>query len=128
MLVEGQWHHLVVVLNKAVGKSTSFSLYIDGRHMHTQKIQYISLHPGSNYSSSTNPAFSVCAYIGTPPFWRRYSRLCWKQGVCHLIEEVRMIEIILYDPNDSFKRPKALRLDIRKVEWARLNFIKSNKL
>lgn len=27
-------------------------------------------------------------YLGTPPIWRRYSRLCWKQGVCHLLEDV----------------------------------------
>nr|XP_029733035.1 LOW QUALITY PROTEIN: WD repeat and FYVE domain-containing protein 3-like [Aedes albopictus] len=88
LLIEGQWHHLVVVLNKSVGKSTSFSLYIDGHHMHTQKIQYMSPYPGNHYSNSSNPASSVFAYIGTPPIWRRYSRLCWKQGVCHLIEDV----------------------------------------
>lgn len=27
---EGQWHHLVLVLNRAVLKNSSFSLYLDG--------------------------------------------------------------------------------------------------
>nr|CAI5817565.1 unnamed protein product [Callosobruchus analis] len=30
ILQEGQWHHLVVVLNRAVLKNSSFSLYLDG--------------------------------------------------------------------------------------------------
>lgn len=28
---EGQWHHLVLVLNRAVLKNSSFSLYLDGK-------------------------------------------------------------------------------------------------
>lgn len=27
-------------------------------------------------------------YIGTPPIWRKYSKLTWKQGPCCLLEEV----------------------------------------
>lgn len=30
LLHEGQWHHLVVVLNRAVLKNSSFSLFLDG--------------------------------------------------------------------------------------------------
>ncbi|KAJ4438847.1 hypothetical protein ANN_14800 [Periplaneta americana] len=37
LLQEGQWHHLVLVLNRAVLKNSSFSLYVDGKHVHTQK-------------------------------------------------------------------------------------------
>ncbi|KAF5299222.1 hypothetical protein FQA39_LY02395 [Lamprigera yunnana] len=87
ILQEGQWHHLVVVLNRAVLKNSSFSLYLDGQHMHTQKLHYISQNPGGG-SANLTVASSVYGYIGTPPSWRRYSRLCWKQGPCHLIEEV----------------------------------------
>ncbi|KAB0793199.1 hypothetical protein PPYR_12819 [Photinus pyralis] len=87
ILQEGQWHHLVVVLNRAVLKNSSFSLYLDGQHMHSQKLHYISQNPGGG-SANLTIASSVYAYIGTPPAWRRYSRLCWKQGPCHLIEEV----------------------------------------
>lgn len=54
--------------------------------MHTQKLHYISPSPGAtNLAMSTSSVFS---FIGTPPAWRRYSRLCWKQGVCHLIEDI----------------------------------------
>ncbi|XP_055626947.1 WD repeat and FYVE domain-containing protein 3 isoform X3 [Toxorhynchites rutilus septentrionalis] len=84
MLTEGQWHHLVVTLNKAVAKNNSMSVFIDGNHVHTERIQYISTHP----AKSSNSASSVFAYIGTPPIWRNYSKLCWKQGVAHIVEDV----------------------------------------
>lgn len=55
--------------------------------MHTQKLHYISQNPGAG-SANLAVASQVYGYIGTPPIWRRYSRLCWKQGVCHLVEDV----------------------------------------
>ncbi|CAH1175861.1 unnamed protein product [Phaedon cochleariae] len=87
ILQEGQWHHVVVVLNRAVLKNSSFSLYLDGQQIHSQKMHYISQNPGGA-SANLTVASSVYGYIGTPPAWRRYSRLCWKQGPCHLFEEV----------------------------------------
>ncbi|GLG99384.1 Neurobeachin [Gryllus bimaculatus] len=87
LLQEGQWHHLVLVLNRAVLKNSSFSIYLDGQHVHTQKLHYISQNPGGGAANLT-VASSVYGYIGTPPVWRRYSRLVWKQGPCHLVEEV----------------------------------------
>lgn len=38
LLQEGQWHHLAVVLNRAVLKNSSVSIYIDGQHASTQKV------------------------------------------------------------------------------------------
>lgn len=55
--------------------------------MHTHKLHYISQNPGAS-STNITVANSVYGIIGTPPSWRRHSRLCWKQGVCHLIEDV----------------------------------------
>lgn len=55
--------------------------------MHTQKLHYISQNPGAG-SANLTVANSVYSLIGTPPAWRRHSRLCWKQGVCHLIEDI----------------------------------------
>lgn len=55
--------------------------------MHTQKLHYISPAPGAG-SVNASTTQSVYSFIGTPPAWRRYSRLCWKQGVCHLIEDI----------------------------------------
>lgn len=93
LLHEGQWHHLVVVLNRAVLKNSSFSLFLDGQHMHTQKLHYISQNPGAG-SANLTVATSVYGFIGTPPSWRRYSRLCWKQGVSHLMEDVISPQIV----------------------------------
>lgn len=55
--------------------------------MHTQKLHYIAPNPGAGLPGMPT-ATQVYGYIGTPPVWRRYSRLCWKQGVCHLLEDV----------------------------------------
>lgn len=87
LLQEGQWHHLALVLNRAVLKNSACSVYVDGQHIHTQKLHYISQNPGGGAANLT-VASSVYGYIGTPPSWRRYSRLTWKQGPCHLLEEV----------------------------------------
>lgn len=61
--------------------------------MHTQKLHYISQNPGAG-SANLTVANSIYAFIGTPPAWRRYSRLCWKQGVCHLIEDIITIQTV----------------------------------
>lgn len=87
LLQEGQWHHLALVLNRAVLKNSACSVYVDGQHIHTQKLHYITQNPGGG-SANLTVASSVYGYIGTPPSWRRYSRLTWKQGPCHLLEEV----------------------------------------
>lgn len=47
----------------------------------------MSQNPGGG-AANLSIASSVYGYIGTPPGWRRYSRLAWKQGPCHLVEEV----------------------------------------
>lgn len=38
LIQEGQWHHVVLVLNRAVLKNSSVSLYVDGQHISTQKV------------------------------------------------------------------------------------------
>lgn len=44
LLQEGQWHHLVIVLNRAVLKNSSVSVYVDGQHHSTQKVSYVVFH------------------------------------------------------------------------------------
>lgn len=61
--------------------------------MHTQKLHYISQNPGAS-SANLSVATSVFGLIGTPPSWRRHSRLCWKQGVCHLIEDIITPQVV----------------------------------
>src|SRR5690606_35990344 len=38
MLQEGHWHHIVVVLNRALLKNSTCSVYVDGQHISTQKV------------------------------------------------------------------------------------------
>lgn len=38
LLQEGHWHHLVVVLNRAVLKNSALSIYVDGQQLQTQKV------------------------------------------------------------------------------------------
>ena len=48
---------------------------------------YISLNPGGG-SANLSVTSSVYGFIGTPPMWRRPSRLSWKQGPCLLYEDL----------------------------------------
>ncbi|RWS13484.1 WD repeat and FYVE domain-containing protein 3-like protein [Dinothrombium tinctorium] len=87
LIQESQWHHIVVVLNRALLKNSTCSVYIDGLHVTSQKLHYISSTVGgSNIMSNGNASF-VNGFIGTPPQWRKQSKLVWKQGPCHLLEE-----------------------------------------
>jgi hypothetical protein len=90
LIKEGEWHHLVIVLNRQVLKNSSFSLFVNGQHIATQKMLFISPTPGGGSFHGGNLALasSVFAYVGTPPHWRRHSRLCWKQGPCLMFEDV----------------------------------------
>uniref|UniRef100_A0A182NVL5 WD repeat and FYVE domain-containing protein 3 n=1 Tax=Anopheles dirus TaxID=7168 RepID=A0A182NVL5_9DIPT len=81
---ECQWHHVAVTLGKISPKSSLLSIYLDGRHVHSQKINPISC---ISASAARNQASCFHAFIGTPPIWRMYSKLVWKQGVCNLIDE-----------------------------------------
>lgn len=58
------------------------------------QLHYISQNPGGGAANLT-VASSVYGFIGTPPAWRRYSRLAWKQGSCHLVEEVLSPQVVV---------------------------------
>ena len=45
LLSEGQWHHLVVTLNRAVLKNSSLSVYIDGQPINQQKVNIVLIPP-----------------------------------------------------------------------------------
>ncbi|XP_053674040.1 WD repeat and FYVE domain-containing protein 3 [Anopheles nili] len=83
---ECQWHHVVVTLGKVSPKSSLLSIYLDGRHVHSQKIQSISSSSGTSLARNSACA-CLHAFIGTPPIWRMYSKLNWKQGICHLVDD-----------------------------------------
>ncbi|XP_048248442.1 WD repeat and FYVE domain-containing protein 3-like isoform X1 [Haliotis rufescens] len=86
---EGQWHHLVLIFHRAgIMKNSSVSLFVDGEHVQTQKLHYISPNLGGGGTASPTAFTSVFAYIGTPPQLRRNSRLTFRQGPCHLLEDI----------------------------------------
>ncbi|XP_043246907.1 WD repeat and FYVE domain-containing protein 3-like, partial [Amphibalanus amphitrite] len=86
LLEENQWHHLLVTLNRAVLKHSACAVYIDGKQVANQKLHYVSQNPGGGAANLTSSA-AVYGFIGTPPQWRRHSKLVWKQGACLLVEE-----------------------------------------
>ncbi|CAB4066173.1 WDFY3 [Lepeophtheirus salmonis] len=86
LIKEGEWHHLVLVFNRQTLKNSSFTLFVNGQKVAAQKMNYIGTYPGSQ--SNVTHATSVFGFIGTPPVWRRHSRLCWKQGPCLLFEDI----------------------------------------
>ncbi|XP_064637335.1 WD repeat and FYVE domain-containing protein 3-like isoform X3 [Lineus longissimus] len=86
---EGQWHHLGLIFHRAgIMKNSSISVYIDGEHIATQKLHYISPNIGGGGNPSAAAVTSVFTFIGTPPQIRKQSKLIWRQGPCHLVEEI----------------------------------------
>ncbi|XP_050700499.1 WD repeat and FYVE domain-containing protein 3-like isoform X2 [Eriocheir sinensis] len=93
LLTEGQWHHVTISLSRSVLKNSSLCIYIDGQLVTQKKLHYILQNPGGGAANLTI-ASSVYAYIGTPPAYRRHSKLVWKQGCCHLVEEVLQPQMV----------------------------------
>ncbi|KAK7077189.1 WD repeat and FYVE domain-containing protein 3 [Halocaridina rubra] len=93
LLTEGQWHHLTVSLSRSVLKNSSLCIYIDGQPVTQKKLHYILQNPGGGAANLTI-ASSVYAYVGTPPAYRRHSRLVWKQGSCLLVEDVLQPQMV----------------------------------
>ncbi|XP_061175428.1 WD repeat and FYVE domain-containing protein 3-like isoform X2 [Saccostrea echinata] len=92
---EGQWHHLVLIFHRAgIMKNSSVSLYVDSELVSTQKLHYISPNLGGGGTASPTAFTSVYAYIGSPPQLRRNSRLTWRQGPCHLMEDIISSSVI----------------------------------
>ncbi|KAK3103345.1 hypothetical protein FSP39_018631 [Pinctada imbricata] len=92
---EGQWHHLVLIFHRAgIMKNSNVSLFVDGEHVQTQKLHYVSPNLGGGGTASPTAFTSVYAYIGTPPQLRRNSKLTWRQGACHLIEDIVATSVV----------------------------------
>ncbi|XP_078381850.1 WD repeat and FYVE domain-containing protein 3-like isoform X3 [Oculina patagonica] len=89
LLEEGRWHHVMVVLNKALIRNSTCALFVDGKHVNTCRLKYIQAAAVSPDATVVNVAPYISAYLGTPPNpnYRRCSRLLWRLGPTHLIEE-----------------------------------------
>lgn len=73
-LQQGQWHHIAVVLNRALLKNSTTTVYIDGNVITSQKLHYISSVVGGSTGISNANALYVNGFIGTPPNWRKQSK------------------------------------------------------
>lgn len=69
--------HSVLLFNAIIQMITKLNKF---------QMHYISQNPGGGAANLT-VASSVFGYIGTAPPWRRQSRLVWRQGPCHLVED-----------------------------------------
>ena len=92
LFVPGKWHHLVVVLSRALLKNSTVTVYLDGQFLASQKLHYISTSVGSsgmlnNLNNSQSNAAYVNAYIGIAPKLRCRVNHIWRQGPAYLIEE-----------------------------------------
>ncbi|XP_062992252.1 WD repeat and FYVE domain-containing protein 3 isoform X3 [Elgaria multicarinata webbii] len=87
-IVEGQWHHMVLVMSKGMLKNSTAALYIDGQLINTVKLHYIHSSPGGSSCANPPVVSTVYTYIGTPPAQRQLSSLVWRLGPTHFLEEV----------------------------------------
>lgn len=39
LLEEGRWHHVMVVLNKALIRNSTCALFVDGKHVNTSRVR-----------------------------------------------------------------------------------------
>ncbi|XP_032095589.1 WD repeat and FYVE domain-containing protein 3 isoform X1 [Sapajus apella] len=88
LIIEGQWHHLVLVMSKGMLKNSTAALYIDGQLVNTVKLHYVHSTPGGSGSANPPVVSTVYAYIGTPPAQRQIASLVWRLGPTHFLEEV----------------------------------------
>ncbi|XP_077131917.1 WD repeat and FYVE domain-containing protein 3 isoform X2 [Ranitomeya variabilis] len=88
LIMEGQWHHLVLVMSKGMLKNSTATLYLDGQLVSTVKLHYVHSTPGGSGSANPPVVSTVYSYIGTPPAQRQLSSLVWRLGPTHFLEEV----------------------------------------
>nr|CAH8819280.1 unnamed protein product [Trichobilharzia regenti] len=82
------WRHVVVVFNRAgMIKTSSCSLYLDGHFIGSRRVTYIGASSASSALGRNIMSSSLCGFIGTPASMRRSSKLLWKIGPFHFIEE-----------------------------------------
>lgn len=91
LFTPGKWHHLAIVLSRALLKNSTCSVYLDGQFVASQKLHYISNTVGSsgmlnNLNNSQSNACYVNAYIGVAPKLRYRCNLVWRQGPCYLLQ------------------------------------------
>ncbi|CAI4227406.1 unnamed protein product [Auanema sp. JU1783] len=88
-----EWFHLTVVLCRSVLKTSTALVYINGKLISTQKLQYIVQTAGGG-ATQLAQTLAVNTFLGTLPSIRRPSRLRYRIASTFLIEDALSIEII----------------------------------
>ncbi|XP_029400885.1 WD repeat and FYVE domain-containing protein 3 [Mus pahari] len=88
LVVEGQWHHLALLMSRGMLKNSTAALYLDGQLVNTVKLHYVHSTPGGSGSANPPVLSTVYAYVGTPPAQRQIASLVWRLGPTHFLEEV----------------------------------------
>uniref|UniRef100_A0A8C6G6V2 WD repeat and FYVE domain-containing protein 3 n=1 Tax=Mus spicilegus TaxID=10103 RepID=A0A8C6G6V2_MUSSI len=88
LVVEGQWHHLALLMSRGMLKNSTAALYLDGQLVSTVKLHYVHSTPGGSGSANPPVLSTVYAYVGTPPAQRQIASLVWRLGPTHFLEEV----------------------------------------
>uniref|UniRef100_A0A1I7RU76 Mediator of RNA polymerase II transcription subunit 23 n=1 Tax=Bursaphelenchus xylophilus TaxID=6326 RepID=A0A1I7RU76_BURXY len=88
-----QWTHVSVVLSRSLLKPSQIEVYVNGRLLASQKLNYIQPNVGGAQAQIVD-SHSVHGFIGTPPFLRRVTPLRWRVASTYLIEDVLPNDVI----------------------------------
>ncbi|KJH49519.1 Beige/BEACH domain protein [Dictyocaulus viviparus] len=93
-----EWIHICVVLSRSVLKPSQATVYVNGRGVSTQRLQYI-VQTAGGAATQLAHTHVVNAVIGTLPSMRRPSRLRYRIASTFLVEEPLSAEVIrsIYD-------------------------------
>ena len=98
LLHEGQWNHLLFTFSTS--SMHSFTLFVNGKSTNVGRLEYPHRTKGASFSAFIGKntlhtclklliivSIALHRHLGTPPMWRKASRLTWRQGVGHLLED-----------------------------------------
>lgn len=69
-------------------KNSSVSLYVNAKHIGTQKLHYITIPSSTNMPQGQLSTTSIHAVVGTLPIFRQQCPVVWRQASCYLIEDI----------------------------------------
>ena len=96
LIVEGQWHHLVLVMSKGMLKNSTATLYIDGQLVSTVKVSVLRNPPYKTVQWCVQSIYvCVCKRIFLK-YWlnfnlsfsahlKQHVRVMWQANSCHFI-------------------------------------------
>ncbi|KAK5969779.1 hypothetical protein GCK32_006168 [Trichostrongylus colubriformis] len=88
-----EWIHVCIVLSRSVLKPSQATVYINGRAVSTQRLQYI-VQTAGGAATQLAHTHVVNAFIGTLPAMRRPSRLRYRLASTFLIEEPLTADLV----------------------------------